>query len=218
MARWEAGAQSDRLASIPRDLDWIVMKCLEKYRTRRFDTAQGLALDIQRYLSEEPVSARPQSTLYRVHKLWKRNKALVVAGTMIFAALVIGLVMSLWQARVAAIARERALDAESIERQRLYAAEMNPLQQALNNGDLGRARELLYRHVPREGQADLRDWEWRYHWQLCQTDEISTLCEGELPTGTGLLPVARIRPCDCGTPAAGRKRSLFRVTRTRCGL
>src|SRR6185503_10867397 len=56
------------------DLDWIVMKCLEKDRTRRYETANGLAADIQRHLANEPVAARPPSAAYKLQKAWKRNK------------------------------------------------------------------------------------------------------------------------------------------------
>src|SRR5262245_9565330 len=62
------------------DLDWIVMKCLEKDRTRRYDTANGLAMDIQRYLANEPVVARPPSTAYKIQKAWQRNKLVFTAG------------------------------------------------------------------------------------------------------------------------------------------
>jgi len=64
------GTEPPRLIHLVRgDLDWIVMKCLEKDRTRRYETANGLAADIQRHLDHEPVVARPQSTTYRVQKL-----------------------------------------------------------------------------------------------------------------------------------------------------
>src|SRR5262249_60342753 len=56
------------------DLDWIVMKCLEKDRARRYDTANGLARDVERHLNNEPVVARPPSTAYRVQKFVRRNK------------------------------------------------------------------------------------------------------------------------------------------------
>src|SRR5207302_1399025 len=63
------------------DLDWIVMKALEKDRARRYETANGLASDIQRYLADEPVVARPPSKLYRFQKLARRNKlAFAAAG------------------------------------------------------------------------------------------------------------------------------------------
>ena len=63
------------------DLDWIVMKCLEKDRTRRYDTASGLAADIHRHLANEPVVARPPKRLYRFQKSVRRNKLAFAAGT-----------------------------------------------------------------------------------------------------------------------------------------
>ena len=59
------------------DLDWIVMKCLEKDRTRRYDTANDLAADVQRYLDGEPVLARPPSNLYRFQKFVRRHRGMV---------------------------------------------------------------------------------------------------------------------------------------------
>src|SRR5207245_2189149 len=60
--------------NVPRDLETICLKCLEKDPRRRYETAQALALDIQRYLHNEPVTARPPSRLYRFQKLVRRNK------------------------------------------------------------------------------------------------------------------------------------------------
>src|SRR5208337_4529293 len=79
------------------DLDWIVMKALEKDRTRRYETANGLAMDIQRHLNDEPVVARPPSTAYRLQKAWRRNKLAFTAGAVIAAALVAGISVSSWQ-------------------------------------------------------------------------------------------------------------------------
>jgi eukaryotic-like serine/threonine-protein kinase len=72
------------------ELDWIVMKCLEKDRNRRYETANGLAMDLQRYLHDEPVVACPPSATYRLRKFARRNKlALTIAG-MFAAALLLG--------------------------------------------------------------------------------------------------------------------------------
>src|SRR5256885_5682305 len=79
------------------DLDWIVMKCLEKDRARRYEAANGLASDVQRYLNNELVVACPPSNLYRFQKLVRRNKLAFAAGAGIAAALVIGLAIALWQ-------------------------------------------------------------------------------------------------------------------------
>ena len=74
------------------DLDWIVMKCLEKDRTRRYETANGLAHDILCHLNNEPVLARPPSKLYRFEKAFRRHKLGFAAGTAIVAVLVLGVI------------------------------------------------------------------------------------------------------------------------------
>jgi serine/threonine protein kinase len=78
------------------ELDWIVMKCLEKDRNRRYESASSLARDIERYLNDEPVHACPPSTWYRTRKFARRNKTLLAAGGAIAAALVVGLGLSTW--------------------------------------------------------------------------------------------------------------------------
>ena len=90
------------------DLDWIVMKCLEKNRTRRYEAANALARDIECHLNNEPVAARPPSTAYRVGKFVRRNKVLVGAGGAVTAALVLGIVSSTWQAVRATRAESKA--------------------------------------------------------------------------------------------------------------
>ena len=78
------------------DLDWIVMKCLEKDRTRRYDTANGLALDLQRHLNNEPVTASPPGNLYKFQKLVRRNKLAFTAAASVALALLAGLGVSTW--------------------------------------------------------------------------------------------------------------------------
>jgi serine/threonine protein kinase len=78
------------------DLDWIVMKCLEKDRQRRYETAHGLATDVARHLNSEPVVARPPSNLYRLQKLFRRQKVAIGAAAAVVAALAIGLSASRW--------------------------------------------------------------------------------------------------------------------------
>ncbi len=103
-----------RLGTIIRgELDWIVMKALEKDRARRYETASGLALDIQRYLGGEAVVAAPPSTTYRLRKFVRRNKGLVGAIAAIAASLLLGLIAFAWQADVAGRQRDRALLAEA---------------------------------------------------------------------------------------------------------
>lgn len=76
------------------DLDWIVMKAMEKDRKRRYETANGFALDIQRHLRDEPVLARPPSATYRLGKFVRRNKVGVTAGVLVSASLVVGLALA----------------------------------------------------------------------------------------------------------------------------
>ena len=80
------------------DLDWIVMKALEKDRTRRYETANGLAADIQRFLNDETVKASPPSARYRMGKFVRRNKAPIVTATIIAATLLATGVFAVWQA------------------------------------------------------------------------------------------------------------------------
>jgi serine/threonine protein kinase/formylglycine-generating enzyme required for sulfatase activity len=72
------------------DLDWIVMKCLEKERSRRYETADGLAADVERHLADEPVTAGPPSASYRFRKFVRRNRGGVVASTIIAVVLALG--------------------------------------------------------------------------------------------------------------------------------
>ena len=77
--------------TITGDLDWIVLKCLEKERSRRYETSNGLAADLRRYLADEPVVARPPSTAYRARKFVRRNRVGVVAAAIVGIALLVGL-------------------------------------------------------------------------------------------------------------------------------
>ena len=112
-ARLTAKASNDAAASRRRlepgklsglvrgELDWIVMKALEKDRTRRYETANGLAMDIRRFLAGEPVlAARPSST-YRLKKLVSRNKGAVAAAAVVTLALLTGVTGFAWQANIA---------------------------------------------------------------------------------------------------------------------
>ncbi len=94
------GSQPPHLIHLVRgDLDWIVMKCLQKDRARRYETANGLAMDIERYLHHQPVLARPDTQAYRVAKFVRRHRASVTFASLIFVALVGGLTGTIMQAR-----------------------------------------------------------------------------------------------------------------------
>ena len=104
------------------DLDWIVMKCLEKDRSRRYETANGLAADLKRHLNNEPVIARPPSAAYKFQKAFRRNKLVFAAGAAVAVALLIGMGVSTWAAFVARKAqRETELARNGEQLQRLEA-------------------------------------------------------------------------------------------------
>jgi serine/threonine protein kinase/WD40 repeat protein len=129
------------------DLDWIVMKCLEKDRSRRYETANGLVTDIQRYLDNEPVLARPPSAAYRLRKMIRRNKVAFAAAVMVAAALVLGGIVSVWQA----IRATRAEHEQARHRMRAEANELKAQQAQANEAQERRAAEKA-----RQEEAQLR--------------------------------------------------------------
>jgi tetratricopeptide (TPR) repeat protein/tRNA A-37 threonylcarbamoyl transferase component Bud32 len=113
-----------RLSSISRnyrgDIETIVAKALEKDKTRRYNSAAGLAADVRHYLHDEPITARPPSTTYQLRKFARRNRALVAGVGAVFIVLVAGIVASTWEAvranragQAAIAERDRAVEAEA---------------------------------------------------------------------------------------------------------
>jgi len=180
------------LALVRGDLDWIAMKCLEKDRTRRYETANGLGMDVRRFLQHEPIVARPPSAIYQIRKFVQRHQIAFTAASIVVLALVLGLSSTTWALVREHIARREAetlrkaeqqqrvrAEAEELAARRFsYASDLNLAQQALAANNLGRARELLERNRPRPGQLDLRGWEWRYLWRQCRSDSLFTLFRG----------------------------------------
>ena len=87
--------------SLRGELDWIVMKALEKDRRRRYETASGLAADVERYLADEPVEAGPPSGWYRLRKFARRNRVVLTTTVLVALALIAGTTVSVWQAVLA---------------------------------------------------------------------------------------------------------------------
>jgi serine/threonine protein kinase/tetratricopeptide (TPR) repeat protein len=109
------GTEPEKLTKQLRgELDWIVMKSLEKDRNRRYETANGFAVDVQRYLADEPVTAGPPSAAYRFRKFARRNRVVLCAMGIVAVTLVAGTVVSVWQA-------VRATRAEGLADARLNA-------------------------------------------------------------------------------------------------
>jgi serine/threonine protein kinase len=109
------GMEPQRLISMLRgDLDWVVMKCLEKDRTRRYETANGVGMDIQRYLNNEPITARPPSSTYRFWKMVRRNKLAVGAAVAVVLALMVGMGLASVGFMRARTERDRAVAATAL--------------------------------------------------------------------------------------------------------
>jgi WD40 repeat protein/serine/threonine protein kinase len=160
--------------SVPRDLTTICLKCLEKEPEKRYATAQALADELDRFLSRKPILARPVG---RPEKLWRwcrRNPviAILLATTLVLLlAVVIGSPIAVFQINKHRWqAEQRARDL----RLNLYVANMNLAYQACQDGDLVRAQALLNVHRPGPHQDDLRGFEWRYLWKLCQDESEYT--------------------------------------------
>jgi hypothetical protein len=147
-------------------------------------------MDIKRHLNNEPVVARPSSTTYKLQKAWRRHKAVFAAVTAVAIALVAGIGVSAWQASVATRARndaqanlrkavaaegkvQKALDLAQHERdlalraavrirKQMYVADIGLAHKAIQEGNLGRARALLAKHIPSSNDEDLRGFEWRF--------------------------------------------------------
>ena len=183
----EAEPVSPRLLNpnAPRDLETICLKCMEKDPVRRYPSAQALAEELGRFLAGEPVLARPVGAWGKGLRWCRRQPVragLIGALGMVF---LLGLTGILWQWDRAENQRANAQSSELLARQYAYAADMNLAQRALQEHDLGRAIELLNNYRPKSqissdhpgSEDDLRGWEWRYLWKLCQSDEIFTLCQ-----------------------------------------
>ena len=143
------------------ELDWIVMKAMDKDRSRRYETALGLSQDIQRYLHSEPVEARPASTLYRFRKLVRRNKTAFALWALVAATLLAGTGLATWQAVRASRERNRAVRRAA----RAAAAGTNPgggrrVQKAASlptkqsDGEVAFLLAMAYWHLGKTNEAN----------------------------------------------------------------
>jgi serine/threonine protein kinase/WD40 repeat protein len=142
---------SPRLIHLVRgDLDWIVMKCLEKDRNRRYETANALAVELKRFLNNEPVVARPPSSLYKLEKLVRRNKVAMVTAGVVVISLLAGFGVSTWEFFNEKRARQQAVIAEHAQiqlRQEAQAAQANEAKQKAV------AEQRLYDYLLNEARA-----------------------------------------------------------------
>jgi WD40 repeat protein/serine/threonine protein kinase len=158
------------------ELDWIVMKALEKDRGRRYQTANALARDVERYLNDETVEARPPSAGYRLGKILRRNKGPAAAATGILTTLVLGLIGTLIfamgeaeQRRQAGLNARLAEEGKNAALYQAYWAHLAAAGAALQIDDVADAARQLQR-APEE----FRHWEW-YHLRARLDDSTSAI-------------------------------------------
>ncbi len=176
-------------SKVPFDLQVICLKCLEKEPRRRYVSAAALADDLRRWLNGEPIRARPAGALERAVK-WSRRRpaaATLIAVSVLALAALIGL--AVWhdadtqahnqrlhlektradeQRDRADGLRSEAEQRELVARRYWYVADMNLVQQAWEQNQIGRASALLRGQIAEDKQAALRGFEWYYWWRLCQ--------------------------------------------------
>ena len=151
-------------ASVPRDLETICLKCLNKEPRHRYASAKAVGEELGRFLVGEPTFARPTSRIERAWRWCRRKPAVagfIASVSIILLILAVGL----------PIVTLRIQDARQIAEANLYSSDLNVVQAALMDPNLQHARELLDRHRPQPGERDHRGFEWRYLWSLCQGDE-----------------------------------------------
>ena len=161
--------------SLRGELDWIVMKALEKDRTRRYETASAFGADIRRYLKNEPVTACPPSTAYRLKKFVRRNRPKVLVATAIFVSLVTTLVLGVVLFAIAfrneKALRQRAEASELAARETGYASDIMLAGLAWRDGDLKQMTKLLDQQRPVGLEPNVRGFEWYYLQQMMQTKD-----------------------------------------------
>jgi WD40 repeat protein/serine/threonine protein kinase len=174
-------------SAIPRDLETICLKCLEKDPTKRYQSAEQVAEELTRFLNDEPIQARPISRTEKTARWCRRKPALAASLSLILILTLILIIGS----PIAILRVNRARETTELN---LYAADMNLASQALENHDLRGTRELLEKHWPLKSRAfggkggrDLRGWEWRYLYGQCHSDELAALPPCESPVLTARL-------------------------------
>ncbi len=146
------------------EIDWVVMKALEKDRSRRYDSPASLALDLQRYLAGEAVSAVPPSAGYRLRKFLRKHRGPVGAAALLLLALVLGLVgtsWGMWRAEGTRAEEARQRQAERWER---YRSNLVAAASALHIHNVAAARDALEAAPPEH-----RNWEWQYFYHQLDT-------------------------------------------------
>ena len=190
-----------KLTSVVRgDLDWIVMKAVEKDRSRRYESCGALSADVRSFLNDEPISAGRPSSIYYFRKFIRRHRLAALTTLAISTALLLGTVVAtygmLWaldeKSKTEAVGRqlesqvqetntardkavaaaERATSAEKETANALYAAEMHHAMREFDAERTQATIDILSKYIPEEGEADQRGWEWRWLWGQCHQEEF----------------------------------------------
>ena len=170
------------------ELDWIILKALEKDRNRRYQTASALASDLNRFLQGEPVTAAPPSVAYQLTKFAKKYRKALATLFAFVLVLIAGIVASATQAVKAtrfakseAAQRAMADRLRADQRELLYASQMAVCAKALDFGQVQKARQILEDLRPGLGLPDLRGWEWRHLWAMSRRMELDVLEDQPAP-------------------------------------
>lgn len=150
------------------ELDWLVLKALEKDRNRRYQTANALGADLRNYLAGEPISAAPPSVTYQLRKFARKHRVVLASAASLTLVLIAGVIATSWQALRATRLRVAAEKMRDEQRTSLYASEMAVAFRSWELGQASRTRKILGQQIPAPGQKDLRGWEWRYLWRQAQ--------------------------------------------------
>ena len=185
--------------SVSRDLATICHKCLEKDPARRYASTEELAEDLQHFLNDEPIQARPASRTERVLR-WCRRKPAMAAPLATIALLLLVLIIG---SPIAAYrineARQAARQEARRARENLYFAEMQLANRAIEDNNTGHALKLLEQHVPAEATGeDSRGWEWYHLWNQVRPDPSVTLGSHETEiASTAFSPTGElVASCD----------------------
>jgi hypothetical protein len=185
------GTEPAKLTKLVRgELDWIVMKALEKDRNRRYETANAFAMDVQRYLADEPVLACPPSAGYRLRKFARRNKGPVLAASLVLGVFAVGMVGTTWgmiratRAEASAVTEAGEKSAALREKEAALAtAQTNELEAqrqeafAKGNAKVAKDQELLARRRFYAAQLNLA----QQAWEAGQPTRVLELLESQRP-------------------------------------
>lgn len=175
------------------DLDTIVLKALEKEKDRRYVSAADLAADIRRYLSDQPITARPQTTFYLFRKFARRNRGLVIASAAAVVCLVVGLIV------VSILAQREARLRRSAERI-AYRASIGSATAMLQNHDVVSARVCMEKTA-----EELRGWEWQYLWNQLDNSLTSIEVDKVYPAYAFMNKAGKIVSCLQSSPPVLRR-------------